>query len=88
MTLGRVCRSQKMINSRVTSEGRKHMRKDIIWLWTMGSFGLLAAANAQPASPPANTQFDGVYAFVSATKVVFPDLNFWGAADLIACRSW
>jgi hypothetical protein len=46
------------------------MRKEIIWLWTIGFFGLLAAADAQTASPPAaNTQFDGTYAFVSATTV-------------------
>jgi hypothetical protein len=39
-------------------------------LWIAGFFGLVAAANAQTPSPPtATTQYDGTYAFVSATKV-------------------
>jgi hypothetical protein len=46
------------------------MPQHIGWLWILGLFGLLAAANAQTASPPtATTQFDGTYAFVSATKL-------------------
>ena len=46
------------------------MRKHVGWLWIAGFCGLVAAANAQPASQPAaTTQFDGTYAFVSATKV-------------------
>ena len=46
------------------------MRKWIGWLWIVGLFGLVAAAGAQTPSPPAaTTQFDGTYAFVSATKV-------------------
>ena len=46
------------------------MQTHIGWLWIVGFFGLLAAANAQTAlRPAANTQFDGTYAFVSSTKV-------------------
>lgn len=46
------------------------MQKHFGWLWIVGFFGLLAGANAQAPSPPAaTTQFDGKYAFVSATKV-------------------
>jgi hypothetical protein len=46
------------------------MQKHLGWLWIFGAFGLIAAANAQTASPPsASTQYDGTYAFVSATKV-------------------
>jgi hypothetical protein len=48
----------------------RHMQKNIGWLWIVGFFGLVPAANAQTAAPSAaNTQFDGNYAFVSATKV-------------------
>ena len=47
-----------------------HIQRNLGWLWIVGFFGLLASANAQTASPPATTmQFDGTYAFVSATKV-------------------
>jgi hypothetical protein len=46
------------------------MQKHIGWLWIVGLFGFVVAADAQTASPPAATmQFDGTYAFVSATKV-------------------
>jgi hypothetical protein len=46
------------------------MQNDIRLLSIVGFFGCVAAANAQTQSPPAvNTQFDGTYAFVSATKV-------------------
>jgi hypothetical protein len=46
------------------------MQKRIGWFWIIGFFGLLAAADAQTPSPPAvTTQFDGTYAFVSATKL-------------------
>jgi hypothetical protein len=38
-------------------------------LSVIGFFGLLAAADAQTSPPAANTQFDGTYAFVSATKL-------------------
>jgi hypothetical protein len=39
-------------------------------LWIAGFLGLLASADAQTASPSAATaQFDGTYAFVSATKL-------------------
>ena len=50
--------------------GSKYMQKHIGWLWIVGFFGLVPAANAQTVAPSAaNTQFDGNYAFVSATKV-------------------
>jgi hypothetical protein len=46
------------------------MDKVIGLLCIIASFGLLAAANAQTSSPPTpNTQFDGTYAFISATRV-------------------
>jgi hypothetical protein len=46
------------------------VKKSVRWLSVGGFFGLLGAADAQTASPPAaSTQFDGTYAFVSATKV-------------------
>jgi len=49
--------------------GSKYMQKHIGWLWIVGFFGLLAAADAQTSSLPAtSTQFDGVYAFVSSAK--------------------
>jgi hypothetical protein len=57
-------------------------RKETIAKWgastcknTLDGFGsqdfsvLLAAADAQTPSPPAVTQFDGTYAFVSSTRV-------------------
>jgi len=48
----------------------KHVREHIRWLWIVGFFGLVGAANAQTPSPPAVTmKFDGTYAFVSASKV-------------------
>jgi hypothetical protein len=48
----------------------RKMQKHIGWLWTIGFFALLGAADAQTPSPPsANTQFDGTYRFVSATKL-------------------
>jgi hypothetical protein len=53
-------------------DGLKDMRmqKHIGCLRIVGFFGLVAAANAETPSPPApTTQFDGTYAFVSATKV-------------------
>jgi hypothetical protein len=46
------------------------MQKHIGWLWIVAFSSLLGAADAQTPSPPsANTQFDGTYAFVSATKL-------------------
>lgn len=46
------------------------MKKHVGWLLIVGFFGLFGAAAAETASPlPAGTQFDGTYAFVSATKV-------------------
>lgn len=46
------------------------MQKHLGWLWTIGFVGWFGAADAQTASPPADiTQFDGTYAFVSATNV-------------------
>ena len=48
----------------------KHMQKHVGWLWLVGFFGLLAAAGAQTSSSPSvSTEYDGAYAFVSATKV-------------------
>ncbi len=48
----------------------KNMRKNAGWWCIIGFFGLAAAVNAQTPSPPsANTQFDGTYRFVSATKL-------------------
>jgi hypothetical protein len=50
--------------------GSKYMQKHIGWLWTIGFFALLGAANAQTASPSvASTQYDGTYAFVSSANV-------------------
>jgi len=45
------------------------MHKHAGLLWIVGSFGWFAAADAQTAAPAAGTQYDGTYAFVSATKV-------------------
>ena len=46
------------------------MRNSVGWLWIIGLFGFLAAANAQAPSPSgAGTRFDGTYALVSSTKV-------------------
>lgn len=46
------------------------MRKHIRWLWIVGFFGSLAAANAQtPAPAAASIAFDGTYAFVSGTRL-------------------
>jgi hypothetical protein len=46
------------------------MRKTVGLLWIIGFYGLFGAANAQTPSPPAaSTQFDGTYAFISATRV-------------------
>jgi hypothetical protein len=46
------------------------MKKHSVWLWVVGFFGWLAAADGQTAPPTAVvTQFDGTYAFVSATKM-------------------
>jgi hypothetical protein len=46
------------------------MQKHVGLLCLVGFFRLVAAADAQTASPPAaSTQFDGTYAFVSSAKV-------------------
>src|SRR5260370_30488090 len=46
------------------------MQKDIGWLWGVGVFGLLAAADAQTPPPSAaGTQFDGTYRLVSSALV-------------------
>jgi hypothetical protein len=46
------------------------MYKAVGLMWIAGFFGLLAAADAQTPSPSAaTTQFDGTYAFVSATTL-------------------
>jgi hypothetical protein len=46
------------------------MRWNSGWLWIIGFLGVLAVADAQTPSPPAaGTAFDGIYAFVSSTKL-------------------
>jgi hypothetical protein len=46
------------------------MQRHIAWLWIVGFFGLVSAANAQTSSPTtANTQYDGAYKLISATSV-------------------
>jgi hypothetical protein len=46
------------------------MQRHIAWLWIVGFFGVVAAANAQTSSPTtANTQYDGAYKLISATSV-------------------
>jgi hypothetical protein len=46
------------------------MQRHTGWLWIVGFFTLAGTASAQPPSPPTTvTQFDGIYAPVSATKV-------------------
>jgi hypothetical protein len=58
--------------------GSKYMQKHIGWLRIVGFFGLIPAANAQTASPPAaTTQFDGSYAFVSATTLNETYMTTW-----------
>jgi hypothetical protein len=48
------------------------------WWCIIGFFGLVAAANAQTASPPsAGTQYDGTYAFVSATTLNETYMTTW-----------
>ena len=45
------------------------MQKHVGWGWIIGLFAMVTA-NAQTSSPPApSTQFDGIYAFVSESKV-------------------
>ena len=45
------------------------MQKHVGWGWIIGLFAMVTA-NAQTSSPPApSTQFDGIYAFVSGSKV-------------------
>jgi hypothetical protein len=46
------------------------MKRGIGWLWIIGFFGSLVAADAQaPLPSPAGAANDGKYQFVSATKV-------------------
>jgi len=46
------------------------MRKHSGWSYIIGFFGLIAAAEAQTAAPPAAvTQFNGTYEFVSQASV-------------------
>ena len=46
------------------------MQKNISWLWVVGFFGFLAAADAQTPPPlAAGTPFDGTYRLVSAARV-------------------
>ena len=54
------------------------MHKAVGSLWTVGFFGLLGTADAQTSSPPAaSTQFDGTYAFVSATTLNETYMTTW-----------
>lgn len=54
------------------------MQKHIGLLWTVGFFGVLAAAHAQTVPPPtATTQFDGTYGFVSATTLNETYMTTW-----------
>ena len=55
------------------------MQKHFIWVGAIGVlFGLLSAANAQSQSPlAATTQFDGTYAFVSATTLNETYMTTW-----------
>jgi hypothetical protein len=63
----------------------KHMQKHVVWLWAVGFFGLLAAADAQTPSPPAaTTEFDGTYAFVSSAKVN-ETYYAWGSTRIGQC---
>ena len=65
-------------------EKGKHMQKGRGWLWTAGFFGFIAGVNAQTASPPAaSTQFDGTYAFVSATNLTETYTDYSGR--MISC---
>lgn len=46
------------------------MPKHIAWLWAIGCFGLLGAANAQTPPPAtAGTPYDGRYRLASSAKV-------------------
>jgi hypothetical protein len=46
------------------------MQRNIGWLWAVGVFCLLAAANAQTLPPSATgTPFDGTYRLVSSARV-------------------
>ena len=46
------------------------MQKNISWLWVVGFFGFLAAADAQTPPPlAAGTPFDGTYRLVSAARM-------------------
>jgi len=54
------------------------VKKNVGWLSIFGLIELIAAAAAQTPSPsPANTQFDGAYAFVSATKLNETYMTTW-----------
>jgi hypothetical protein len=46
------------------------MQSKIEWLWALGFFGVLAAANAQAQAPSAaGAAFDGTYRVVSSTSL-------------------
>jgi hypothetical protein len=46
------------------------MHKTVRWLWALGFFGVLAAANAQAQAPStAGAAFDGTYQFVSSARL-------------------
>ena len=64
--------------SPVADRESKNVKKDVGWLSIFGLIELIAAAAAQTPSPsPANTQFDGAYAFVSATKLNETYMTTW-----------
>lgn len=74
------------------------MQKHLGWLWLLGFCGLIASADAQTSSPPIiNTQYDGVYKFVSGTTInetwvmpgterIFP-CGYQGGGPLIVSHS-
>ena len=45
------------------------MHKTVRLLWTLGFFGVLAAANAQTLPPAGGPAFDGIYRVVSSTSL-------------------
>jgi hypothetical protein len=45
------------------------MHKTVRLLWTLGFFGVLAAANAQTPPPAGGAAFDGIYRVVSSTSL-------------------
>jgi len=61
-----------------TKTGSWYMGKHIAWLWIVGFWASLAAANAQtPPAPTPVSKYDGIYSWVSAARVNenFRDFN-------------